>query len=289
MSSREQVSRWGIGCQLAGQVLAIVAVVTLSFLVELTMLGDLGHDRAQAQLLGEFRSRLALATAPVGPLDAAQQPLATGTPVALLDIPKLHLREVVVEGTSSGPLMSGPGHRRDTPLPGQAGGSVIVGRRATYGAPFRSVDQLRPRDRFTVTTGQGTSSYTVLGLRRAGDPLPPAPAGGSRLTLITTDGPALRPTGLLRVDTALLGNAFATPAQLPRQALPASDAALAGDSSALLEVVEWAVLLVAAALGVVWLRYRAGPWQAWVIGLPVLIALGLLTSDQLAALLPNLI
>lgn len=289
MSSREQVSRWGIGCQLAGQVLAIVAVVTLSFLVELTMLGDLGHDRAQAQLLGEFRSRLALATAPVGPLDAAQQPLATGTPVALLDIPKLHLREVVVEGTSSGPLMSGPGHRRDTPLPGQAGGSVIVGRRATYGAPFWSVDQLRPRDRFTVTTGQGTSSYTVLGLRRAGDPLPPAPAGGSRLTLITTDGPALRPTGLLRVDTALLGNAFATPAQLPRQALPASDAALAGDSSALLEVVEWAVLLVAAALGVVWLRYRAGPWQAWVIGLPVLIALGLLTSDQLAALLPNLI
>ena len=33
-----------------------------------------------------------------------------------------------MEGTSSGTLMSGPGHRRDTPFPGQAGVSVIVGR-----------------------------------------------------------------------------------------------------------------------------------------------------------------
>jgi sortase A len=69
--------------------------------------------------------------------------LAWGTPVALLEIPRLGLREVIVEGTSSDPMMSGPGHRRDTPLPGQVGTSVIAGWRATYGGPFRSIDQLR--------------------------------------------------------------------------------------------------------------------------------------------------
>ncbi|MBW0008697.1 MAG: class E sortase, partial [Pseudonocardiales bacterium] len=170
--------------RLAAQVLGIVAVLALSFLLELTLLGNLRHDHDQAQLASEFRSELANAVAPVGPLDQASKPWAAGTPVALLEIPRLGVREVVVEGTSSGTLMSGPGHRRDTPFPGQVGTSVIAGRRATYGAPFRSIGQLRAGDRVTVTTGQGRSSFVVLGVRHAGDPVPPALASGhGRLTL----------------------------------------------------------------------------------------------------------
>jgi sortase A len=276
--------------KLAGQVLGIVAVLALSFLVELTVLGNLRHDRDQVALAAEFRIELAQTTAPVGPLDDANKALAAGVPVALLDIPSLGLREVVVEGTSSGTLMSGPGHRRDTPLPGQVGTSVITGRRATYGGPFGSINQLHTGDQITATTGQGKHSFKVLDVRHAGDPLPPTLSRGQgRLTLVTTDGPALQPTDVLRVDAALVSEAQSRPAQLPSAALPPVDALMAGDTSTLLSVVGWAILLVAAAVATVWVRFSTGLWQAWVIGLPVLIALGLTASDDIAALLPNLL
>jgi LPXTG-site transpeptidase (sortase) family protein len=280
--------------RLAGQVLAIIAVLALSFLSELTVLGNLRHDRDQAQLAGRFRIELAqgpdFGLAPVGPLDDANKPLAAGAPVALLEIPSLGLREVVGEGTSSGTTMSGPGHRRDTPLPGQVGISVIVGRRATYGGPFKSISHLRAGDKITVTTGQGKHSFVVFAVRRAGDPVPPVLSRGEgRLSLVTSDGPALAPTDVLRVDAKLVTAAQPRPAQLPSGALPPADALMAGDSSGLLDVVGWSVLLVAGAVAIVWVRFRTGLWQAWVIGVPVLVTLGLNVSDQIAALLPNLL
>ncbi|HKR50361.1 MAG TPA: class E sortase [Pseudonocardiaceae bacterium] len=276
--------------RLVGQALVMVPVLVLSFLIELALLGNLRHDRDQAQLAAQFRLELARGIAPVGPIDEANTVLALGAPVALLEIPKLGLREVVVEGTSSGTLMSGPGHRRDTPLPGQVGTSVVAGRRATYGGPFRSVDQLGAGDVIIVTTGQGRNSFAVIGVRHAGNPLPPAlPPTGSRLTLVTADGPAFRPVDVLRVDAALTGAAQSRPAQLPSQTMSAAEAVMAGDRSALLGAFGWLVLLVAVAIAVVWLRFRAGPWPAWLIGVPVLITLGLTVADEIAALLPNLL
>lgn len=276
--------------RLAGQMLGIVAVLTLSFLVELTVLGNLRHARDQIHLAAEFRSELANAVAPVGPFDDANIPLAAGTPVALLVIPRLNLREIVVEGTSSGPLMSGPGRRRDTPFPGQAGVSVIAGRRATYGGPFGSIDQLRAGDRITVTTGQGPNVFVVLGVRHAGDLLPPALSSGhGRLTLVTADGPPLRPTDVLRVDADLTSATQVSGGRLPSTAIPAADAVMTGDRSELLSVVAWSMLMFAGALATVWVRFRAGLWQAWVIGLPVLVALGLTAFDDIAAMLPNLL
>lgn len=276
--------------RLAGQVLVLVAVLGLSFLLELTVLGTLRHDRDQAQLAGQFRTELAKGIAPVGPLDDANTALELGAPVALLEIPRLRLREVVVEGTSSGLLMSGPGHRRDTPLPGQGGTSVVIGRRATYGGPFRSVDQLRAGDEITVITGQGKHSFAVLGVRRAGGAVPPALSRGQgRLTLVTTDGPAFQPTDVLRVDAALVSGVQSRPVQLPTQALRPAEALMAGDSSALLGVFGWSLVLAAVAIATVWFRFRAGPWPAWALGVPVLVPLGLTVVDEIAALLPNLL
>jgi LPXTG-site transpeptidase (sortase) family protein len=284
--------------RLVGQILGIVAVLALSFLIELTVLGGLRHDRDQARLAALFRLELAQGkdaqgqdlVAPVGPFDDAGLPLAAGAPVALLEIPRLSLREVVVEGTTSGTLMSGPGHRRDTPLPGQAGTSVIAGRRATYGGPFGSIGELSAGDHIFVTTGQGKSSFTVLGVRRAGDPIPPAlTRGHGRLTLVTTDGPALAPIDALRVDADLVSETQPRPPQLPSRALPPADAIMAGDTSALWGVVGWSILLVGAAIATVWVRFRTGLWPAWVIGVPVLVTLGLFAADDIAAMLPNVL
>jgi sortase A len=275
--------------RLISQSLAIVAVITLSFVVQVALLGGLRHQRDQAESYQEFRKQLALATAPVAPADEAKRPLRSGVPVAILEIPRIGMREVVGEGTSPQTLMSGPGHRRDTPLPGQAGTSVVFGRRAAYGAPFGRLGELAKGDQIQVTTGQGRHSYTVTGLRRTGDPLPPRlAAGAGRLTLLTADGPVFEPTDVLRVDATLTSPAQATPRQLPRDALPAAEQVMAGDRAGLIFVVLWAQLLVGAAVGVVWIRHRTGPWQAWIIGVPVITALGFTVADQVATLLPNL-
>jgi hypothetical protein len=53
--------------------------------------------------------------------------------------------------------------------------------------------------------------------------------------------------------------------------------------------VLWSAALVAGAVGMVWVRYRTGLWQAWIIGVPVLVTLGLNLLDDVAALLPNLV
>jgi sortase A len=106
---------------------------------------------------------------------------------------------------------------------------------------------------------------------------------------VTTDGPALQPIDVLRVDAALVSEAQSRPAQLPSAALPAAEALMAGDTSALFVIVGWSLLLVASAVATVWVRFRTGLWQAWVIGTPVLVVLWLTVSDEITALLPNLL
>ena len=86
--------------------------------------------------------------------------IPAGAPVALINAPAAGLhRVVVVEGTSAGDLLAGPGHLPNTVLPGQAGNSVLLGRAATAGAPFAHVADLRAHDVVTVRTGQGTFHY----------------------------------------------------------------------------------------------------------------------------------
>jgi sortase A len=84
-----------------------------------------------------------------------------GDAVGRLTIPRIHLKDVFVEGTDAGDLRKGPGHYPYTPLPGQRGTVAIAGHRTTYGAPFRNIDKVRPKDAITVTMPYGTFTYRV--------------------------------------------------------------------------------------------------------------------------------
>lgn len=276
--------------RVVSQMLTIVGVLTLGFLLQLTLVGGLQHDRDQTQAYRELRTQLATQIAPVNAVSEDGKPLASGTPLAILEIPKLGLREVILEGSSSRVLMSGVGHRRDTVLPGQAGTSVVLGRRGGYGGPFGSIDSLRRGDEIIVTTGQGRHTFAVLGVRHAGGLLPPAlTSGQGRLNLITADGPTFRPTDVLRVDANLTSPAQPAGIRIPTRALPPNEAVMAGDSAALLPLMLWGPLLLAAALATVWIRYRVGRWQAWVVGVPLLSLLGVTVIDTMAVLLPNVL
>ena len=277
--------------QAIGAGLAIVAALLLGLLLDLGPLGGLRHLRDHETGYAELRLTLAMGTTPVGQLDKDGKAVRPGTPVALLEIPQLGLREVIREGTTGGVLAQGPGHRRDTPMPGQAGTSVLLGRQAGFGGPFGALGNLRGGETFTVSTGQGVQTFRVIGLRRAGDPVPPVlKPGAGRVVLVTGAGPRYAPSGLLLVDADLVGEAVPAGARpLKAGALPAAEKAMGIEDAAWVPLVLWGegLLLAALALAMAWSRW--GRRQAWIVGVPVLTALALAVADQVARLLPNLI
>jgi LPXTG-site transpeptidase (sortase) family protein len=269
--------------------LLLLALLLLGFVATTTGLSQVVHARAQALSYAELREQLANGTAPVGGLDELGRPVPVGAPVALLELDALGLREVVVEGTSSGVLREGPGHRRDSVLPGQAGTAVVFGRRAAFGGPFADLGELRRGSEIDVTTGQGRFTYRVVGTRRGGGATPaPLPAGGGRLTLVTATGLPYLPEEVLRVDADLVGTPAPTP---PRAAVPLTraESALAGDRSSLTSLLLWTQALLLAACGAALLRARWGLRQTWVVAVPVLIVLGVAVSASAVQLLPNLL
>jgi sortase A len=278
--------------EMAGTGLWILALCLLGFVLWFAFVSRLHYDRVQVESYANFRVNLALATAPTGPTQptAPGKLLVPGTPVAVLNIPEIGLTTVIFEGTSGRVLESGPGHQRDTPLPGQPGISVIFGRRAAYGGPFSRLPWLQIGDVFTVTTGQGVASYRVIDRRRAGDPFPPPLAAGQgRLILVTADGPPLAPFAVLDVDADLISKPSPAPAMVVSAAeLASSEKALGSDPNALVPVVLWGALLLGAVALLAWAGQRWGRWQTWIVAVPVVLFLSLSISDQVACLLPNL-
>jgi LPXTG-site transpeptidase (sortase) family protein len=274
-----------------GAALLTVSVLLLAFVGHVAVFSGFQHQRAQTLSYGELRDSLARAETPVGPLDVDEELVAAGTPVALLEIPAIGMSEVVTEGTTAELLRSGPGHRRDTAMPGQPGTTVLVGRQTTYGGPFGALSELAPGDDVTVTTGQGTHTYRVLGLRRAGDPEPAAVRRGEgRLELQTADGLALFPSGVLHVDAALVSEVHEAPRRvIAYEALPAAERAMGQDAEAWWTAFFVLVFLVAAGVGLWWLWTTWGRWHAWLVGVPVLLALGVAGADVVMNALPNVL
>ena len=278
--------------EMAGSGLWILGLCLLGFVLWFAFLSRLHYDRIQVESYANFRVELALATAPTGPTQptAPTKLLVPGTAVGVLNIPDIGLTSVLFEGTSGRVLESGPGHQRDTPLPGQPGVSVVFGRRAAYGGPFSRLPWVKIGDVFTVTTGQGVASYRIIDRRRAGDPFPPAPAAGQgRLILVTADGPPLAPFAVLDVDADLISKPFPAPTMVVTAAdLSPSERALGTDPNALVAVVLWGALLLGAVALLAWAGQQWGRWQTWIVAVPVVLFLSLSISDQVAALLPNL-
>ena len=276
---------------LVASVLLIFSCLCLGFLANLLVVSQLIHARDQEVLYSDFRSELANAIAPVGQTDINGALLQPGAAIAILEIPDIGLQEVVVEGTTSTVTQSGPGHKRDTVLPGQAGTSVIYGRQAAFGGPFGQVEILQPGMTIVATTGQGVAEYRVIGVRRPGDPIPALlQSGEGRLTLVTAMGPRFMPTDLLRVDAELVSQVQPSP---PRVITPASmdpaEQAMAGDPEGLVPLLLWLQVLLAVAVATVWLVLRWGKWQAWLVAAPIFFFAGVMASMSAIRLLPNLL
>ena len=271
--------------------LMILAALLISFAANVIVLSQVQHLVAQQQLHNQLKEQLSAGTAPVSEGDFDDVLLADGAPLALLDIPQIGVSQVIVEGTSGDTLKAGPGHRRDTVLPGQQGISVLMGRAAAFGAPFGRIQELAPGDSFTVRTGQGEQVFEVIGVRYAGDPSPASPkAGESRLILQTARGPAFIPSGIAYVDAELRSEVQASgQRQTTFTALPPQDKAMATDTSTVWALVFALQFLIVAQLAAVWAYRRLGAQKTWVVFVPVGVLAVLYVTNQLTLLLPNLL
>jgi sortase A len=141
-------------------------------------------------------------------LDAA---VPGGEALGRMEIPKLGVNYVFVQGTNSGDLKKGPGHYHgDTVLPGQGGTVGIAGHRTTYAAPFREIDELKEGDRVTLQMPYGRFTYQVTGhrivpadyrlafVRRGG-------AGGGELLVLSACHPLYDASERILVEAKLVG------------------------------------------------------------------------------------
>jgi LPXTG-site transpeptidase (sortase) family protein len=203
--------------------------------------------------------------------------------VAILTIPVIGIKNmIVVEGTSPENLELGPGHVRNSPLPGQNGVAEILGRKATFGAPFGRLDQLKKGDKLTVITGQGKATYLIVAKgdshHLVQDPQP------NRLLLLTACS-AVIPTSYCYLDADLISKPQQDPGGRP--AITTAETPLSGDSSVLVLTMVWGLALVIISVAGTVAAARWSPWLAYLAAAPPAFAVLWNLYQSLAALLPN--
>ncbi len=212
---------------------------------------------------------------------------AEGSPVAVLEIPALHLDQAVVQGTDAQDLRSGPGHLPSTALPGQAGNAVIMARRATFGAPFGAIGSLHKGAVITVIDGYGTFRYRVAGVVYAtgGRHDVVTPTDSNRLTLATASS-GFFPRGRLAVIARLEGKPFPGTVE-PRLRVASSELGLSGDPASGLLFVLWTLLFFALLSGAAWLlRHWDQPIVVYLLAVPVLLVVALFACESFIGYLP---
>jgi sortase A len=130
------------------------------------LLWGTGLETARAQ--NHLREQIDKVIARPRPLDLERptRPPRVGAPIGILQIPRIGLDIVVVNGTSDAVLKKGPGHYVDTAYPWDETGRVaIAGHRTTYLHPFWSLNKLRRGDLIRLVTEYGTFEYHVTGSR----------------------------------------------------------------------------------------------------------------------------
>ena len=94
-----------------------------------------------------------------------QRHAGDGSAVGRIVIPRIDASYVVVKGTDTSDLESGPGIYSETNFPGVEGTTAIAGHRTTYLAPFRDINELSPGNHIFLNMPYAHFTYTVIGQR----------------------------------------------------------------------------------------------------------------------------
>lgn len=291
--------------RVVGKGLISVGVLVFLFVAYQLWGTGLQENRHQDDLRAQFTPQLASAPPASRPAETTPPietppslPPELGVAAALIEIPRIGVEKVVVEGVGVEDLKKGPGHYPDTAMPGQRGNAAIAGHRTTYGAPFYDVDQLEPGDLIFVTTTRGRFHYEVRELAVVGPDAVSVldPTDDDRLTL-TTCHPRFSAAQRLIVVASLVtapvdaaaGQPVPTDGDQPPVESPvrAFDAAgLSGESAAPTPAIAWGAAAAAIWL-CAWLIGRRGhKWIAYALGLPFFVGALYFCYENTARLLP---
>lgn len=113
-----------------------------------------GMYRSQQRLEAEWERQAAVYNTPAPAVIPADQMLTR------VVIPKIGLDAIVVEGASRKELSEGPGHMKETAMPGETGNAVITAHRDTF---FRHIYELVKGDRVQVRRAGHEFTYEVTG------------------------------------------------------------------------------------------------------------------------------
>jgi sortase A len=261
----------------------VLAVLLLGFVGYLFGLSGIQESGSQARLFTTFRNELGQDLGPLGPYGPLGR-TQLGAPVTVLDIPSIGIHDlVVVQGTAPEQMTLGPGHLRDTPLPGQTGLSVIYGRRATFGAPFGKLGELSTGDDIIAITQQGKFVYKVAAIGDSQHPVHDSSL--NRLALLTSTS-SIVPSYYLEVDADLVSPPQSGPSVLP--AIAPDEQAMAGDDSALALTMVWGLALVVVSIGGAVAASRWSVWPVYFVLVPAVLAIVWNLYENFAATLPNL-
>jgi sortase A len=110
--------------------------------------------------------------------------IAAGGLIGRIEIPRLKLSAIIMEGDNPRTLRRAVGHMAGSPLPGQVGNVALTGHRDTFFRPLRNI---RRGDIIVVTTLQGEYRYRVMSTKVVGpnDVAVLGPSVDKILTLVT--------------------------------------------------------------------------------------------------------
>ena len=115
------------------------------------------------RLLRDRRAASEVAPQPVSAASLKAAPAAVeGSLIGRIEIPRLLVSVVVVEGVDKTTLRRAVGHIPGTAMPGQAGNVGLAGHRDTF---FRPLKDLRVKDEIQLSTVKGSFRYQVVSLR----------------------------------------------------------------------------------------------------------------------------
>ena len=230
-----------------------------------------------------------------------------GQPVGLITIPEIGLNSVIVEGTDTAALRTGPGHYPGTPLPGEAGNVAIAGHRTTYARPFYNLDALKPGDPIHISTVQGSFTYSVVNtvIVSPDDVSVAAPTATPQLTL-TTCNPRYSAATRMVVHASLTSAALAiatngqatNPIVTPSSSSPnANSAAPTAASTSTprsqwVDAIAWGLLVLLVALGTTKLTRLLRPsglpitWLGGILGWVICLTTLYVFFNAISPLLP---
>ncbi len=116
------------------------------------------YQADQARRLEQQLSSVRPAIANVGGLGAPPVTPIHGEALGKIEISRIGIEAMIVEGTDERTLRRAVGHIPGTPLPGQSGNAAIAGHRDTF---FRALRNVRRNDEINLTTRNGSSRYLV--------------------------------------------------------------------------------------------------------------------------------